>query len=112
MRYNKEEIEEIKIKFFAQVQDEYDYFRKKIMSKGIEGVYSDSLRVTFYKEVYRYLMDDNLHEDDYMQFLGEPIIKKLWEVFAVSELPRQSRDYLRQLIKLYRENENANRRVA
>lgn len=112
MRYNKEEIEEIKIKFFAQVQDEYDYFRKKVMKKGIECVYSDSLQITFYKEVYRYLMDDNLSEDDYVQFLGEPIIKKLWEVFTVSELPRQSRDYLRQLVKLYRENEKEQRRAA
>lgn len=112
MRYNKDEIEEIKIKFFAQVQDEYDYFRKKVTKKGIEGVYADSLQITFYKEVYRYLMDDNLSEDDYVQFLGEPIIKKLWEVFTVSELPRQSRDYLRQLVKLYRENEKAQRRAA
>ena len=92
MRIKKEELEEIRIKFYAQVQD--------------------SLQITFYKEVYRYLMDERLPDDDYIEFLGEPIIKRLWEVFAVSELPRQSKDYLRQLMKLYRENEQSGRRAA
>ncbi len=112
MRIKKDELEEIRIKFFAQVQDEYDTFRAEQMRGGIENTYKNSLQITFYKEVYRYLMDETLPDDDYIEFLGEPIIKKLWEVFAVSEIPRQSKDYLRQLIKLYRENEQSARRAA
>lgn len=112
MRIKKEELEEIRIKFYAQVQDEYDYFRAEQMNGGINKTYENSLQITFYKEVYRYLMDERLPDDDYIELLGEPIIKRLWEVFAVSEIPRQSKDYLRQLMKLYRENEQAGRRAA
>lgn len=109
---HKEDIEEVRVKFFAQVQDEYDDFRRHQVVQGIEKVYGNSLKITFYKEVYRYLMDDVLHDDEYLEFLGEPIIEKLWDVFVVSELPRQTRDYLRQLVKLYKENNQANRRAA
>lgn len=97
----EEELEEVRKKFFAQVQEEYDNFRYGQKSGGIERVYTNSLKITFYKEVYRYLMDDVLRDDEYIEFLGEPIIQKLWDVFVVSELPRQTRDYLRQLVKLY-----------
>jgi len=107
----KVDIEEVQKKFFAQVQEEYDRFRYGQMKAGIDNVFKNSLKITFYKEVYRYLMDDVLHDDEYVEFLGEPIIEKLWDVFVVTELPRQTRDYLRQLIKLYRENNNANRRT-
>lgn len=100
----EEELEEVRKKFFAQVQEEYDNFRYKQISGGLERVYTNSLKITFYKEVYRYLMDDVLHDDEYIEFMGEPIIEKLWDVFVVSELPRQTRDYLRQLVKLYKEN--------
>ena len=82
------------------------------VSGGIERVYKNSLKITFYKEVYRYLMDDVLHDEEYIEFLGEPIIQKLWDVFVVSELPRQTRDYLRQLVKLYRENNAREKMVA
>ncbi len=108
----KENIEEVQKKFFAQIQEEYDRFRRVQMQKGIESVYKNSLKITFYKEVYRYLMDDVLYDDEYMEFLGEPLIEKLWDIFVVTELPRQTRDYLRQLIKLFRENNNAKRRSA
>ena len=99
-------------KFFAQVQEEYENFRFGQISGGIERVYKNSLKITFYKEVYRYLMDDVLHDEEYIEFLGEPIIQKLWDVFVVSELPRQTRDYLRQLVKLYRENNAREKMVA
>ena len=108
----KVDIEEVQKKFFAQVQEEYDRFRYGQMKAGIDNVYRNSLKITFYKETYRYLMDDVLHDDEYIEFLGEPIIEKLWDVFVVTELPRQTRDFLRQLIKLYRENNKANRRMA
>ena len=52
------------------------------------------------------------HDEEYIEFLGEPIIQKLWDVFVVSELPRQTRDYLRQLVKLYRENNAREKMVA
>lgn len=105
----EEELEEVRKKFFAQVQEEYDNFRYGQKSGGIERVYTNSLKITFYKEVYRYLMDDVLRDDEYIEFLGEPIIQKLWDVFVVSELPRQTRDYLRQLVKLYKENNQKGR---
>lgn len=105
----EEELEEVRKKFFAQVQEEYDNFRYGQKSGGIERVYTNSLKITFYKEVYRYLMDDVLRDDEYIEFLGEPIIPKLWDVFVVSELPRQTRDYLRQLVKLYKENNRKGR---
>lgn len=105
----EEELEEMRKKFFAQVQEEYDNFRYGQKSGGIERVYTNSLKITFYKEVYRYLMDDVLRDDEYIEFLGEPIIQKLWDVFVVSELPRQTRDYLRQLVKLYKENNRKGR---
>jgi hypothetical protein len=105
----EEELEEVRKKFFAQVQEEYDNFRYGQKSGGIERVYTNSLKITFYKEVYRYLMDDVLRDDEYIEFLGEPIIQKLWDVFVVSELPRQTRDYLRQLVKLYKENNRKGR---
>ena len=100
----EQDVEEVRKKFFAQVQEEYDNFRYGQKSGGIERVYTNSLKITFYKEVYRYLMDDVLRDDEYIEFLGEPIIQKLWDVFVVSELPRQTRDYLRQLVKLYKEH--------
>lgn len=105
----EEELEEVRKKFFAQVQEEYDNFRYGQKSGGIERVYTNSLKITFYKEVYRYLMNDVLRDDEYIEFLGEPIIQKLWDVFVVSELPRQTRDYLRQLVKLYKENNRKGR---
>ena len=105
----EEELEEVRKKFFAQVQEEYDNFRYGQKSGGIERVYTNSLKITFYKEVYRYLMDDVLRDDEYIEFLGEPIIQKLWDVFVVSELPRQTRVYLRQLVKLYKENNRKGR---
>ncbi len=105
----EEELEGVRKKFFAQVQEEYDNFRYGQKSGGIERVYTNSLKITFYKEVYRYLMDDVLRDDEYIEFLGEPIIQKLWDVFVVSELPRQTRDYLRQLVKLYKENNRKGR---
>ena len=105
----EEELEEVRKKFFAQVQEEYENFRYGQKSGGIERVYTNSLKITFYKEVYRYLMDDVLRDDEYIEFLGEPIIQKLWDVFVVSELPRQTRDYLRQLVKLYKENNRKGR---
>ncbi len=108
----KVDIEEIQRKFFAQVQEEYDRFRAYQMGKGLESVYKNSLKITFYKEVYRYLMDDILHDEEYVEFLGESIIEKLWDIFVVAELPRQTRDYLRQLINLYSENNKAKRRSA
>lgn len=97
----EQDVEEVRKKFFAQVQEEYENFRFGQISGGIERAYKNSLKITFYKEVYRYLMDDVLHDEEYIEFLGEPIIQKLWDVFVVSELPRQT--YLRQLVKLYRE---------
>ena len=108
----EEELEEVRKKFFAQVQEEYDRFRFGQISGGIERVYKNSLKITFDKEVYRYLMDDVLHDEEYIEFLGEPIIQKLWDVFVVSELPRQTRDYLRQLVKLYKENNQKGRIAA
>ena len=57
-------------------------------------------------------MDDVLHDEEYIEFIGEKIIAKLWDVFVVSELPRQTRDYLRQLIKLHRENNERKKQVA
>lgn len=108
----EQDVEEVRKKFFAQVQEEYENFRFRQISGGIERVYKNSLKITFYKEVYRYLMDDVLHDEEYIEFLGEPIIQKLWDVFVVSELPRQTRDYLRQLVKLYRENNAREKMVA
>lgn len=108
----KQNIENVRRQFFAQVQEEYETFRHIQMRSGLEKIYENSLKITFYKEVYRYLMDDVLHDEEYEEFLGEKIIEKLWDVFVVSELPRQTRDYLRQLVKLYRENNMANRRAA
>ena len=105
----EEELEEVRKKFFAQLKDEYYNFRYGKKSVGIVRVYTNSLKITFYKEVYRYLMDDVLRDDEYIEFLGEPIIQKLWDVFVVSELPRQTRDYLRQLVKLYKENNRKGR---
>ena len=102
----EQDVEEVRKKFFAQVQEEYENFRFGQISGGIERAYKNSLKITFYKEVYRYLMDDDI------EFLGEPIIQKLWDVFVVSELPRQTRDYLRQLVKLYRENNAREKMVA
>ena len=52
----EEELEEVRKKFFAQVQEEYDNFRYGQKSGGIERVYTNSLKITFYKEVYRYLI--------------------------------------------------------
>lgn len=108
----KQDIEEVRRAFFKQVQSEYDDFRRIQMRGVIDKVYENSLKITFYKEVYRYLMDDVLHDEEYVEFLGEKIIEKLWDVFVVSELPRQTRDYLRQLIKLYRENNERKRQAA
>lgn len=108
----EQDVEEVRKKFFAQVQEEYENFRFGQTSGGIERAYKNSLKITFYKEVYRYLMDDVLHDEEYIEFLGEPIIQKLWDVFVVSELPRQTRDYLRQLVKLYRENNAREKMVA
>ncbi len=108
----KQDIEEVRRAFFVQVQNEYDDFRRIQMCGGIDRVYENSLKITFYKEVYRYLMDDVLHDEEYVEFLGEKIIEKLWDVFVVSELPRQTRDYLRQLIKLHRENNERQRKAA
>lgn len=108
----KQDMEDVRKQFFAQVQEEYDTFRRVQMRNGLEKVFENSLKITFYKEVYRYLMDDVLHDQEYEEFLGEKIIEKLWDVFVVSELPRQTRDYLRQLVKLHRENNAAKRRVA
>ena len=108
----EQDVEEVRKKFFAQVQEEYENFRFAQISGGIERAYKNSLKITFYKEVYRYLMDDVLHDEEYIEFLGEPIIQKLWDVFVVSELPRQTRDYLRQLVKLYRENNAREKMVA
>lgn len=108
----KQDIEEVRRAFFKQVQSEYDDFRRIQMHGGIDKVYANSLKITFYKEVYRYLMDDVLHDEEYVEFLGEKIIEKLWDVFVVSELPRQTRDYFRQLIKLHRENNERQRRAA
>ena len=108
----EQDVEEVRKKFFAQVQEEYENVRFGQISGGIERAYKNSLKITFYKEVYRYLMDDVLHDEEYIEFLGEPIIQKLWDVFVVSELPRQTRDYLRQLVKLYRENNAREKMVA
>ena len=108
----EQDVEEVRKKFFAQVQEEYEHFRFGQISGGIERAYKNSLKITFYKEVYRYLMDDVLHDEEYIEFLGEPIIQKLWDVFVVSELPRQTRDYLRQLVKLYRESNAREKMVA
>lgn len=101
---NKIDIEAVRKKFFAQLQEEYDRFRYGVTNGGIENVYDKSLKVTFYKELYRYLIDDVLHDEEYIEFSGEPIIQKLWDIFVVSELPRQTRDYLRQLLNIYRDN--------
>lgn len=108
----QEEAEELRKKFHAQVQKEYDCFRNVQFENGISKTFENSLQITFYKEVYRYLMTERLSEEDYIEFLGEPIILKLWEVFNVSEVLKPSRDYLRQLMKLYRENNTLNRRPA
>lgn len=108
----KQNMEEVRRAFFKQVQNEYDNFRRFQMRGGVDKVYKNSLKVTFYKEVYKYLMDDVLRDEEYNEFLGEKIIEKLWDIFVVSELPRQSRDYLRQLIKLHRENKERHREVA
>ncbi|MBD5086453.1 MAG: hypothetical protein HDT32_03735 [Clostridiales bacterium] len=108
----KENMEEVRRAFFKQVQSEYDSFRHFQLRSGVDKVYKNSLKVTFYKEVYKYLMDDVLRDEEYNEFLGEKIIEKLWDIFVVSELPRQSRDYLRQLINLYRENNARQRKVA
>ena len=108
----KQNMEEVRRAFFKQVQNEYDNFRRFQMQSGVNKVYKNSLKVTFYKEVYKYLMDDVLRDEEYNEFLGEKIIEKLWDIFVVSELPRQSRDYLRQLINLYRENNARQRKVA
>ena len=104
--------EDVRRVFFAQVQKEYDAFRCLQIRNGLEKVYENSLKITFYKEVYKYLMDDVLHDEEYEEFVGEKIIEKLWDVFVVAELPRQTRDYLRQLIKLYRENNRRQRQAA
>lgn len=112
MRTKQEEAEEIRSKFYAQVQEEYDNFRDEQIKNGIQKTYKNSLQITFYKEVYRYLITERLSDDDYLEFLGEPIIMKLWEVFNVSEVLKPSRDYLRQLMKLYRENNALNRKEA
>lgn len=108
----KQNIEEVRRAFFVQVQNEYDDFRRIQMRDGVDKIYDNSLKITFYKEVYKYLMDDVLHDEEYVEFLGEKIIEKLWDVFVVSELPRQTRDYLRQLIKLHRENNERQRQAA
>jgi hypothetical protein len=102
----KEETETMRVKFFAQVQEEYDAFREKIMRGTQTELYELSLKITFYKEVYQYLMDDMLSDEEYTEFTGEKIIQKLWDVFVVSELPRKTRDYLRQLLNLHRQNKS------
>lgn len=71
----EQDVEEVRKKFFAQVQEEYENFRFGQISGGIERAYKNSLKITFYKEVYRYLMDDVLHDEEYIEFLGEPIIQ-------------------------------------
>lgn len=66
----EQDVEEVRKKFFAQVQEEYENFRFGQISGGIERAYKNSLKITFYKEVYRYLMDDVLHDEEYIEFLG------------------------------------------
>ena len=44
----KVDIEEVQKKFFAQVQDEYDRFRYGQMKAGIDNVFKNSLKITFY----------------------------------------------------------------
>ena len=74
----EQDVEEVRKKFFAQVQEEYENFRFGQISGGIERAYKNSLKITFYKEVYRYLMDDVLHDEEYIEFLGEPIIYRIF----------------------------------
>ena len=70
----KQNVEELRRAFFRQVQDEYDSFRHFQIRGGVDKVYNNSLKVTFYKEVHRYLMNDVLRDEEYNEFLGEKII--------------------------------------
>ncbi len=104
MKIYLSDIDELRKRFFARLQREYDAFQSRILRLPREKIYESSLKITFYREVYLYLNDDVLKDEEYADFAGENILGKLWEVFTVSELPRQTRDYLRQLVKLYRDN--------
>lgn len=75
----KQDIEEVRRAFFIQVQNEYDDFRRIQVRGGIEKVYDNSLKITFYKEVHKYLMDDVLHDEEYstLQEVSKKIFAKI-----------------------------------
>lgn len=100
----QEEREAIRAKFNAQVKDEYVHFKNAVMSKGKAFVYKNAIQIAFYREVCGYLVSDDMSDDDRLEFMGVPIIEKLWHIYEMSELPKSNYNYLRQLIYLYRKN--------
>lgn len=93
--------------FFVRLHEEYDSFKNYIIRQPIDKVYDNSIKITFYREVFKYLDGDVLSDEEYFNFVGENILLKLWDIFVVAELPRQTRDYLRQLINLYKSNQKS-----
>lgn len=102
MRHEEREI--IRTKFNAQVKDEYGHFENSVLSRDKNFIYINAIQVAFYCEVYKYLLSDDLSDDDRIAFMGVPIIEKLWRIYEVSELPKSNYNFLRQLIYIYRKN--------
>lgn len=71
----EQDVEEVRKKFFAQVQEEYENFRFGQISGGIERAYKNSLKITFYKEVYRYLMTTCCMMRNISNFWGNLLFK-------------------------------------
>lgn len=93
----------LKEEFNKQIIEEYEYFNKKTLKLQPKEISDKSLQITFYREVFTYLKNADLSDNDLVYFKEEKIINKMWETYLISNLSK-SPDYLRQLLSLIRKN--------
>lgn len=101
----KEKVERIKQKVINKVRKEYKEFVSKCLEEGEWYIFENSLKVTFFKEIFIYIQNAIVCDYCYVEmYRMNFILEELWARYLKHEIMRAEKDYFAQLLDLHLKN--------
>lgn len=90
----------------AKCNKEYKEFRKAKEKLTKEEIITDSLRITFFKEIHKYIINEPNIPSDYLAKMNDmnPIIGTMWNIYKERVVDKSGDHYLTQLLEFYCNN--------
>ncbi len=93
-------------KVIAKANKEYKEFKEVESKLSKDELIVDSLRITFFKEIHKYIINENDIPLEYLSKMNamNPIIGTMWNIYKERVVDKSGDHYLTQLLEFYCNN--------